>query len=216
VNVGSARSSAHTDIGVTGIDKRAVTEPVEVRAPGPRGTGGSGLSGDSVCDLRYHGGDEQAVYAYAREDLDFWQAELGRPLAGGVFGENLTTLGLDLTHALIGERWQVGERVVLEVSCPRVPCRTFAGWLERTGWVKAFTRHAAPGAYLRVLVPGAIRTGDPVRVAHRPDHGVSIQNTFQAISGKPELLPRLVALPGLSVHWEQLARKRTGHLADQA
>src|SRR5438128_10546562 len=125
VNVGTRRSSAHTDIGVTGIDKRPAAGPVEVRAPGRKGIGGSGLIGDDVCDLRHHGGDDQAVYAVAREDLDDWERELGRPLASGTFGENLTTQGLDVSGARIGERWRIGSEVVLEVTCGRIPCRTF-------------------------------------------------------------------------------------------
>lgn len=127
VNLGTRTATADSKIGVSGIDKRPVAGPVQVRAPGVKGVGGSGLAGDDVCDLRHHGGDDQAVYAYAREDLDGWAAELGRVLPNGVFGENLTTSGLPVTSALIGERWRIGERLVLEVSVPRVPCRTFAG-----------------------------------------------------------------------------------------
>ena len=108
VNVGRARETAHSDVGVTGIDKRPAEGPVTVRAPGPRGAGGSGLVGDAVCDLRFHGGDDQAVYAYAREDLDWWSARLGRTLPNGTFGDNLTTRGVDVTGAVIGERWRIG------------------------------------------------------------------------------------------------------------
>ncbi|HEX7836199.1 MAG TPA: MOSC domain-containing protein, partial [Kofleriaceae bacterium] len=98
VNVGQAQPSEHSSIRVTGIDKRPVTNAVAVRAPGSKRDGlGSGLVGDMICDRRYHGGDDQAVYAYAREDLDRWAGELGRPLASGAFGENLTTTGLDIT-----------------------------------------------------------------------------------------------------------------------
>lgn len=102
-----------------------------------------GLVGDRVYDVKHHGGSDQAVYAYAREDLDQWEAGLGKPLANGIFGENLTTAGLEVNGALIGERWRIGPDVVLEVSCPRIPCATFQGWLERGGRIKRFTRAAA-------------------------------------------------------------------------
>jgi MOSC domain-containing protein YiiM len=194
VNVGSAKRTQHSSAGVTGIDKRPVEGRVEIRDPGPRGVGGSGVAGDAVCDLRHHGGSWQAVYAYAREDLDSWEAELGRTLGCGVFGENFTTLGVDVTGALVGERWHVGERCVLQVTIPRIPCRTFAGWLEDQGWLRRFTQRGAPGAYLRVLVPGQVRAGDPVTVAGRPGHDVTIGVAFRALTTDRSLLPRLLQI----------------------
>src|SRR4051812_28778100 len=129
VNVGRPRPNPWKRLASTGIDKEPVLGPVAVSAPGPKGTGAVGLAGDRAHDVQHHGGSDQAVYAYAREDLDDWQVELGRTLANGTFGENLTTLDLDVTGALIGERWRIGPDVVLEVSCPRIPCATFQGWL---------------------------------------------------------------------------------------
>jgi MOSC domain-containing protein YiiM len=213
VNVGEARPAEHSDIGVTGIDKRPVPGPVEVRAPGRKGVGGSGLVDDQVCNLKHHGGDDQAVYAYAREDLDAWAAELGRPLAAGTFGENLTTTGLDISSALIGEHWRIGEQVVLEVADPRIPCRNFAGWLGEQGWVKRFTDRAVPGAYLRVIQPGTIRAGDTVTVVHRPDHDVTIALTFRALTREPALLSRLLVADALPEEVKRKARSRTSHTA---
>jgi MOSC domain-containing protein YiiM len=194
VNVARPLAADYTDspTHLTGIDKRPVAGPVAVAAPGPEGVGGSGLAGDTVGDLRHHGGDHQAVYAYAREDLDEWARELGRELTDGVFGENLTTSGLDVNGALIGERWRIGADVVLEVNSSRIPCRTFAGWLGERGWVKTFTQRAAPGAYLRVVEGGEIRAGDPIRIEHRPDHDVTVSLQFRAVTTEPELLPRLL------------------------
>ncbi|UQS26416.1 MOSC domain-containing protein [Amycolatopsis thermalba] len=198
VNIGSKREVREADLGVTGIDKRPVEGPVAVAAPGPRGVGGSGVTGDVICDLRHHGGDDQAVYAYAREDLDVWAEELGRDLPPGVFGENLTTMGLDVTGALIGERWRIGESLVLEVTSPRIPCRTFAGWLGERGWVKTFTRRAVPGAYLRVLEPGPVQAGDAVTVLSRPGHGVTIGTAFRAFTTEPALLADLAGVEALA------------------
>jgi MOSC domain-containing protein YiiM len=193
VNLGRTRPSTHADAGETGIDKRPAAGPVAVAAPGPRGTGGSGLAGDAISDRRHHGGDDQAVYAYAREDLDAWAAELGRSLTNGVFGENLTTAGVDVTGALVGERWRVGSGVVLAVSSPRVPCRTFAGWLGEPAWVKRFTTAGVPGAYLRVIEPGVVEAGDDIEVVHRPDHEVTVSFLFRALTTERELLPRILA-----------------------
>ncbi|MFI9628883.1 MOSC domain-containing protein [Streptomyces sp. NPDC052042] len=209
VNIGRPRINPWKGLGATGIDKRPVDGPVAVIAPGPKGTGEVGLVGDRVYDVQHHGGYDQAVYAYAREDLDGWEAELGRPLANGVFGENLSTVGLDVNGALIGERWRIGPDVVLEVSCPRIPCATFQGWLERDGWIKRFTQAALPGAYLRVIEPGNIRAADPVEIVHRPDHDVTVALAFRAMTREPELLPRLLVAEALPKEDMELIRRRT-------
>jgi MOSC domain-containing protein YiiM len=209
VNTGRAEAVAHTDAegGLTGIGKRPADGPVAVSAPGPMGVGGSALEGDMVCDRRFHGGDDQAVYAYAREDLDRWERTLGRPLGNGVFGENLTTGGIDVSDIRIGERWRIGGELALEASSARFPCRTFADWLGEAGWVRRFTQEAAPGAYFRVIEPGVIRAGDPVEILHRPGHEVSVAFLFRAQTTRPELRPRVIAA-GDALHSEKLALAR--------
>ncbi|WP_030233669.1 MOSC domain-containing protein [Streptomyces sp. NRRL S-455] len=210
VNLGRAKAVSYTDNpeGVTGIDKQPVDGPVRVSAPGPKGVGGSGLAGDAVCTKEHHGGDDQAVYVVAREDLDHWEAELGRPLANGAFGENLTTRGIDVSGALIGERWRIGSGVVLEITSARIPCATFQGHMGEKRWVKRFTAKGAPGAYLRVIEPGEIRAGDPVEILHRPDHEVTVALAFRAVTTERELQPRLLAA-GAALHPEvrEWARK---------
>jgi MOSC domain-containing protein YiiM len=209
LNLGRATTVPYTEQpeGVTGIDKRPTDAPVRVSAPGPKGVAGSGLAGDAVCHRRHHGGDDQAVYAVAREDLDDWERELGRPLASGSFGENLTTLGVDVSGALIGERWRIGSEVVLEVTCGRIPCRTFQDHLGERGWVKRFTVKGAPGAYLRVIEPGEIQAGDAIEIVHRPDHDVTVALQFRAVTTERELLPRLLPA-GEALHPESLVQAR--------
>jgi MOSC domain-containing protein YiiM len=210
VNIGKPRPNPWKPVALTGIDKRPVSGPVMVTDPGPKGTGAVGLAGDAVYDVKSHGGTDQAVYAYAREDLDLWQAELDTPLGNGVFGENLTMGGVDVSGALIGERWRIGQNVILEVSCPRIPCGTFQGWLARSGWIKRFTEAVRPGAYLRVIEPGPIQASDPVRIEHCPAHDVSIAVAFRALTTEPDLLPRLLAAEALSQWGRDVVRKRTG------
>jgi MOSC domain-containing protein YiiM len=216
VNLARPRPNSDKGLLLTGIDKRPTHEAVAVRPPGPMHGGlGSGLAGDAIGDTQVHGGDDQAVYAYAREDLDTWQLELQRDLGNGMFGENLTTEGLDVTGACIGERWQIGsDGLVLEVSRPRVPCRTFASWLAIRGWIKTFTKAAVPGAYLRVITPGPVRSGDPIMVVDRPDHGVTVGLVFRAITLEPELLPRLLEADALPAATKELARRRAGSEPD--
>jgi len=208
VNIGQPRPNPRKPVKLTGIDKRPVDGPVMVTRPRAKGLGMVGLAGDRVYDVRNHGGPDQAVYAYAREDLDFWAAELGRPLPNGVFGENLTTEGIDVNDALIGERWRIGPDLILETSCPRIPCGTFQGWLAREGWIKRFTLAARPGPYLRVIEPGEIRAGDRIEVVHRPDHDVTVALSFRALTIEPDLLPRLLAAEALPAEVKDLARRR--------
>jgi MOSC domain-containing protein YiiM len=194
VNLGRPKPNPHKEIGWTGIGKQPTDEPVEVRAPGPKTTGlGSGLVGDFIGDGKHHGGNDQAVYAFQREDLDEWECRLGRELPNGFFGENLTTVGLDVNDARIGERWRIGEEVVLQVTAPRIPCSTFRGWMGEKGWAKSFTASGRPGAYLKVIAAGAITAGDPIEIIDRPDHRVSITMMFKATTTERELLPGLLA-----------------------
>jgi len=211
VNLAHPMTNPNDREGVTGIDKRPTAGPVEVRAPGPmRGGLGSGLVGDLICDDRYHGGDDQAVYAYAREDLDAWALTLGRDIGDGAFGENLTTSGVDVTGAKVGERWMVGtDGLLLEVTRPRIPCGTFAKWLEIKGWVKTFTKAAIPGAYLRVITPGTVRSGDQIVVIDRPDHEVTMGFVFRALTLEPDLLPRLLVADALPNETKRLVQRRT-------
>ncbi|MFH8607689.1 MOSC domain-containing protein [Streptomyces sp. NPDC018029] len=209
VNVGRRKPSDHTAApsGLTGIDKRPVPGPVRVAAPGAKGVGGSGVEGDEISDLRHHGGDDQAVYAYAREDLDAWERTLGRALPDGSFGENLTTSGVDVNGAKIGERWRIGADLVLEVTSGRIPCRTFQGHLGEKGWIKRFTEGDAPGAYLRVIEPGEIRAGDRIEILHRPAHEVTVGLQYRAVTTEKALLPQLLAA-GDALHPETAARAR--------
>lgn len=157
-------------VGVTAIDKRPASERLRVRP--------LGLRGDVQADRKHHGGASKALYAYADEDAVFWAGELGRPIPAGLFGENLRTAGLDLNGAEIGERWTIGDEVVVEVTCPRTPCATFQRRMREPQWVKRFTREGRPGAYLSVVKSGSVGAGDTVRVLSRPGHGVSIASWF--------------------------------------
>jgi MOSC domain-containing protein YiiM len=209
VNVGQPQLNPWKTMKLTGIDKRPVEGPVMVTRPRAKGMGMVGLAGDRVYDVREHGGPDRAVYAYAREDLDFWAAQLGRTLPNGVFGENLTTEDADANGALIGERWRIGPDLILEVSAPRIPCGTFQGWLAQAGWIKRFVLAAMPGPYFRVIQPGEIQAGDPIEVVHRPDHDVTVAVSFRALTIEPDLLPRLLAAEALPWELRELAQRRT-------
>ncbi len=174
----------------SGIDKRPVDGRVAVAE--------LGLDGDVQVNRRHHGGEGQAVYAFAQEDADVWAAELDRDLPPGRFGENLRTAGLDLTGAEIGEHWRVGT-TLLEVTAPRTPCANFARFWGVPDLVKRFAARGATGAYLRVLETGDLGAGDEVTVVHRPGHGVTTGLAFRALTTQsyriPQLEPALAAFP---------------------
>jgi MOSC domain-containing protein YiiM len=194
----------------TGIDKRPVDGSIAVRAPGPmRGGLGSGIVDDVIGNRKLHGGDDQAVYAYAREDLDAWAVKLDRELTNGIFGENLTTMGVDVTGAVIGERWRVGDDgVLLEVTSPRTPCKTFAKRLGIDSWIKTFARGGTPGAYLRVLEPGSLSGGDSVEIVDVPGHGITVGFVYRALLVEKQLLPEVLAADALPEDIKALARRR--------
>jgi MOSC domain-containing protein YiiM len=192
-----ARVRTNTKPTKTGIDKRPVDQPVQVRR--------LGLDGDSICDTVNHGGVDQAVYAYASEDTEWWQeqlaGELSFRLGPGSLGENLTLRGVEVSNALIGERWQIGG-AVLQVAVPRLPCSTFAGYWNVDRLPQRFIRAGRPGAYLRVLTEGAVTAGDEVRVLDRPSHGLTLAQTLRALTGDRSLAPKLLTAAELpeSVH----------------
>jgi MOSC domain-containing protein YiiM len=216
ISVGMPRDREWAGIGRTSIDKRAVTGPVAVHP--------LGIEGDQVSDTRHHGGPDQAVYAYAREDLDFWEQELGMPIRDGLFGENLTTEGIDVNALEIGSRLRIGEPgvgILVEAVYVRTPCNDFKGWMGECGydpraWVRRFTAEARPGPYLRVLETGTIAPGDTVEVVHRPGHGRTIRDLFVALNTDRARLPDLLVVDGLlpkvRAKAEEIAARTSGSL----
>lgn len=177
------RADPHGDVGRTAIDKRPTSSRVALSSEGPLG--------DTVMDRMHHGGVDQAVYAYASEDLRAWSHELQRDIAPGLFGENLTTSGIDVTGSVIGSIWDIGG-TRLQVRVHRTPCSTFQDWLSEPHWVKRFTDWGAPGAYLKVLTPGAVQAGDEIIIESVPSHGVTIGDTFRGRRGDRDKLQRLL------------------------
>ena len=184
--------------GRTGIDKRSVEGPIEFK--------NNGVVGDRIIDTHVHGGYDQAVYAYAQEDAQWWEKEIGEEITAGRFGENLTTEGIDVNAALVGEQWKIGS-VILEVSQPRIPCRVFAGFWKRATLIKDFTQAGRPGAYLRIIQEGTAQAGDAIEVIFKPDHSVSIRDLFSAKSGERTKINEIKVVPQLSHEFKEWAEK---------
>ena len=165
-------------VGITAIDKRPVSDRREVTT--------AGVAGDKRSDVKHHGHTDQAVYAYGIEDYEWWSEHLGRQLGAGVFGENLTTLGIDWNAAKPGTIIEIGS-AVLQVSTPRIPCGTFQRWLNEEQWVKRFNEAGRWGSYLRVITSGVVGAGDEIKVTLVPNHDVSIIDLARVHTGVREL-----------------------------
>jgi MOSC domain-containing protein YiiM len=182
----------------TGIWKHPVEGRVAVR--------GVNVQGDDQADRSVHGGPDKALYAYAREDIDWWEQELGRELPHGAFGENLTLGDVDVTAALIGERWRIGS-VLLEVSEPRFPCWKLGVRFGDQKMLKRFAAAGRPGAYLRIVEPGHLAARDAVEAVERPGHGLTIEAFAHAYLEDRTALPRLLEVPAVSEDWRAWVRE---------
>jgi MOSC domain-containing protein YiiM len=185
---------------MSAIGKTPVEGPVRVE--------GENVAGDDQADRRVHGGPDKAVYAYAAEDAAWWADELGRELQPGAFGENLTTEGIDVSGAIIGERWRIGG-VELEVAQPRLPCAKLGLRFGDPRMVKRFAEARRPGAYLRIVREGELGAGDPIAVGSRPAHGITVRTVSEAILHDETLMGAATA-PELAASLADWMRERAG------
>jgi MOSC domain-containing protein YiiM len=200
VNVAQIREiPRHGRMVKTGIWKFPVDRRVPVR--------GVNVEGDEQADRSVHGGYDKAVYAYAREDTDWWESQLGRQLANGVFGENLTLTGMEITRALIGECWRVGS-ALLEVSEPRFPCWKLGVRFGDPGMVKRFASARRPGTYLRIVESGDVTAGDRVEVVERPAHQLTIGRFAEIYLTDRDAVGELLEVAAVSDSWRDWANTR--------
>jgi MOSC domain-containing protein YiiM len=199
VNVGTPREVRWRGQAVrTAIWKDPVPGRVRVRA--------TNVDGDEQGNPEVHGGVDQALYAYAAEDYEWWGGELGRALGPGTFGDNLTVRGIDVSGAVVGERWRAGG-TLLEVTAPRTPCFKLGIRMGSQAFPRRFAAARRPGAYLRVLAEGELAAGDPVEVVHRPGHGLTVAEVSRIYHDDHAGAPRLLEAPELSGTWRQWAEK---------
>lgn len=198
---------------VTAIEKHPVDGPVRITT--------YGVEGNECADVDNHGDEWMRVYAYSMEDYAWWESVLTATTRPGLFGEQLTTVGIDLNEALVGEVWRVGT-ALLQIAHVRIPCQTFKGWMgaagyDETQWVKRFTQAARVGPYFRVLEEGVVEAGDAIGVEDRPSHAVSVSQLFRALTVEPALLPSLLDVPDLKpwVYERALRAVNQGPATDQ-
>ena len=201
VNVGAPRDYIWLGRPLrSSIDKSPVAGPVRVLA--------DHLEGDQQSDLNQHGGPDKSVYAYSAEDYAWWTQEMAADVPPGRFGENLTTTGLDLRTAVIGEQWQIGS-TVLQVSEPRTPCWKLGMRMEDKLFPRRFAAAGRPGVLLRVLQQGSLQAGDEIDVRGRPAHAITALDVFEAYRGDEVDVVARMAAPELAAHWREWVNKRT-------
>jgi MOSC domain-containing protein YiiM len=187
VNIGGARAFDYNGRPAkSAIWKAPVAGRISAR--------GVNLEGDDQADRKAHGGPDKSVYAYAMEDLGWWEEKLGQKLEYGVFGENLTTQGVAVNDALVGERWAIGT-AVFEVSEPRIPCWRLGVRMNDQLFPRRFTEAQRPGTYLRIIVEGAVGAGDEIRIIEKPAHDLTVRDIFRIYTRDREEVGRLLAVP---------------------
>ena len=198
VNVGELRTVEFRGrIVSTGIYKFPVEGAVRVE--------GVNVGGDDQADRRVHGGVDKAVYAYAWEDYEWWSGQLGRTLPPGTFGDNLTTQGIDVGGAVVGQHWRIGD-VALEVSEPRVPCYKLGIRMENPRFPQVFSAAHRPGAYLRIIEEGSLAAGDRIEIGTPPEHGLTVGDIARIYDRDHHESGRLLEAAELSDPWQRWAR----------
>ena len=173
----------------TGIFKEPTTAPVAI--------GELGLANDYIADLVHHGGKDQAVYLYSREEYAWWEAELGRPLPDGQFGENFTISSYGAPEPRIGDRYQIND-LVLEAAFVRIPCSKFGAKMGDMGFPKRFSVALKPGVYCRVITPGTVQAGDAITFTPAPEGAPTASEIFGVYLGidrSREMVERCLASP---------------------
>ena len=211
VSVHVGRPQEHRWLGrtvVSSIFKERVDGPIEVR--------GVNADGDDQADRQQHGGPDKVLYVYAREDQTWWESELGIPLDAGVFGQNVTTSGLDVTNAVVGETWRIGTALI-QVTEPRTPCWKLGMRMGDKAFPRRFAAARRPGVHTRLLQSGLIEAGDTVTVERRPAHGLTVSDVNRIYYGDDPDAAKLLQAPELAGHWRTWVEHRTvWHLDEEA
>lgn len=195
LNVGNIRQIEFNGRHVTtGIWKSPASGRIALR--------GVNFAGDDQADRTVHGGPNKAVYAYAVEDYAWWESQ-GVETSLGLFGENLTTEGVDLTGAVVGQRWHLGT-TVLEVVQPRLPCFKLGVRMGDGAFLRRFHLAMRPGAYLRVIEEGDVGAGDVITVSAAPAHGITLRDMVEALDD-PDKAAALRVVPNLPNFWRAVA-----------
>lgn len=206
MNLLSINTSLPTDIEYqgktisTGIFKRPIVGPIFVAK--------ENLKSDQQADLKNHGGEHKAVYAFSSDHYPYWRNVLQKSdLKPGIFGENLTISGFDESTLHIGDQLNIGQ-CILEVTQPRIPCFKLGIAVGNKNMPRLFVENFATGAYLRVIREGLIEVGNEVAVINKNAFNLSIKSLFRAYFDKnykksKHVMEQALLIPELSPEWKK-------------
>ena len=123
-----------------------------------------------------------------------------------MFGDNLTTQGIDVGGAVVGQHWRIGD-LVLEVSEPRLPCYKLGIRMEDSGFPAVFSVADRPGSYLRIVEEGSLAAGDRIEIATPPGHGLTVVDIARIHDRDHHEAGRLLEAAQLSDPWKRWARR---------
>jgi MOSC domain-containing protein YiiM len=178
--------------------------------------GQCGVAGDSQADREHHGGEDKAVLCYSADHYPGWRETLGPDSSQyGGFGENLTISGLTEELVCIGDLWQVGADVLLQVSQPRQPCWKLARRWRIEDLVAQVQQNGRSGWYCRVLAPGCVEAGQRLVLRDRPHPHWTIAAASQVMHHQKHdatAALELAAVPELARSWQGSLAARAARL----
>lgn len=179
----------------TSIFKHPIEGPVVVKP--------LGIESDTQSDLRLHGGQYKAVYAYPSEHYDYWKEQLPNyDFEWGNFGENITTKGLCEEEVAIGDIMRIGS-VLLKVTQPRFPCFKLGIRFDNHRIIHKFHKSRKCGFYFEVLEEGSFQKDDQIVIIEK-GNGVNIPVFYNAFTDPippKEDLKKLLGDPNLIEEW---------------
>jgi len=207
VNVGLPRDVTWQGQTVsTGIFKQAVDGRVAVRR--------LNLDGDGQADLTVHGGAFKAIYCYPSEHYGPWKAELDdRELPIAIFGENLTTVGLNEASVHLGDRFSIGSAHVV-VTQPRMPCYKLGIRFQSKTIITQFLASGRSGFYLAVEREGDVGAGDAITPLARDPESVPVADITRLSRAKSydatdvAVIRRALRVAAFPESWKEHFRER--------
>lgn len=211
INVGKPVAVEHKGRNfMTGIYKQPAKEPIFLSS--------LNLDGDAQADLVHHGGRDKAVCVYCYDHYAHWEKELGRPLACGAFGENLTVRGLREEVVCIGDVFQLGEAVV-QVSQPRQPCFKLAIKYDLPDLPVRLQNTGFTGFYFRVLKEGWVSKDHPLQLLEPHPMRVTVAWANRIMHHEKQNaggIRRILEVDALSSSWRRtLSARLEGKATDE-